>query len=206
MEKLAKLKPAFDKTSGCGTLTAGNSTPLTDGAAAVLMSSADWAAQQGITPQAWLVDAETAAVEYAGPDAEGLLMAPAYAVARLLKRNNLSLQDFDYYEIHEAFTGQVLCTLKAWEDPDYCRERLGVEYALGPIDRSRLNVRGGSVGLGHPFAATGARIVGSAAKQLMLHCAKTGAPGRTLVSVYAAGGLGVAVILDAYDAGHPRVV
>lgn len=195
MEKLAKLKPAFDKTSGQGTLTAGNSTPLTDGAAAVLLSSADWAARHGVTPQAWLVDAETAAVEYAGPDAEGLLMAPAYAVARLLKRNGLSLQDFDYYEIHEAFTGQVLCTLKAWEDPDYCRERLGVEQALGSIDRSKLNVRGGSVGLGHPFAATGARIVGSVAKQLMLHRVRTGTPARALISVCAAGGLGVAAIV-----------
>ena len=197
MEKLAKLKPAYDKTSGHGSLTAGNSTPLTDGAAAILLSSAEWADLHGIRPQAWLVDAETAAVEYAGPHAEGLLMAPAYAVPRLLKRNGLSLQDFAYYEIHEAFAGQVLCTMKAWEDPDYCRERLGLPHALGSIDRSKLNVRGGSVGLGHPFAATGARILGSVAKQLMLHRIQTGKPARALVSVCAAGGLGATAIVEA---------
>ena len=197
MEKLARLKPAYDKTSGHGTLTAGNSTPLTDGAAAILLASAEWADLHGIRPQAWLVDAETAAVEYAGANAEGLLMAPAYAVPRLLKRNGLRLQDFDYYEIHEAFAGQVLCTLKAWEDPDYCRERLGLPQALGPIDRSKLNVRGGSVGLGHPFAATGARILGSLSKQLMLHRSRTGKPARALVSVCAAGGLGVTAIVEA---------
>ncbi|GAB3093375.1 acetyl-CoA C-acetyltransferase [Lysobacter terrae] len=197
MEKLAKLKPAYDKTSGKGTLTAGNSTPLTDGAAAVLLSSAEWADRHGIRPQAWLVDAETAAVEYAGAHAEGLLMAPAHAVPRLLKRNGLSLQDFDYYEIHEAFSGQVLCTLKAWEDPEYCRERLGLPHALGRIDRAKLNVRGGSVGLGHPFAATGARILGSVAKQLMLHRRQTGKPARALVSICAAGGLGATAIVEA---------
>jgi acetyl-CoA C-acetyltransferase len=196
MEKLARLKPAFDRTSGRGTLTAGNSTPLTDGAAAVLLASEDWAKAHGHTPQAWLVDAETAAVDYAGPEAEGLLMAPTYAVARLLKRNGLRLQDFDYYEIHEAFAGQVLCTLAAWESDEYCRSKLGEERALGAIDRSKLNVNGGSVGLAHPFAATGARIVAGAAKQLAEHRARTGKSGRTLISVCAAGGLGVAAILE----------
>jgi acetyl-CoA C-acetyltransferase len=197
MDKLSRLKPAFDRTSGHGTLTAGNSTPLTDGAAAVLLASADWASDHGVIPQAWLVDAESAAVEYAGADAEGLLMAPAYAVSRLLRRQGLALQDFDFYEIHEAFTGQVLCTLRAWEDGDYCRRRLGVEQALGPIDRTKLNVRGGSVGLGHPFAATGARIIGTVAKQLSLSRAELGRPVRALVSVCAAGGLGTTAIMEA---------
>ena len=196
MEKLAKLPPAFDKTSGQGTLTAGNSTPLTDGAAAVLLASEPWAAAHGHPPQAWLVDAETAAVDFFGPHAEGLLMAPTYAVPRLLARNGLGLQDFDYYEIHEAFAGQVLCTLAAWESADYCRSRLGVSGPLGSIDRSRLNVNGGSVGLGHPFAATGGRIVAAAAKQLALHRASTGRSGRTLISMCAAGGLGVTAILQ----------
>jgi acetyl-CoA C-acetyltransferase len=196
MEKLARLRPAYDH-SDSGSLTAGNSTPLTDGAAAVLLSSGQWARSRGLLPQAWLVDAETAAVEYTGPRAEGLLMAPAHAVPRLLARNGLTLQDFDYYEIHEAFAGQVLCTLKAWESADYCRDRLGLSAPLGAIDRGRLNVRGGSVGLGHPFAATGARIVATAAKQLALHRARTGAPARTLVSVCAAGGLGVTAIIEA---------
>lgn len=195
MEQLARLRPAYDH-SGAGTLTAGNSTPLTDGASAVLLSSGDWARSRGLLPQAWLVDAETAAVEYVGPHAEGLLMAPAYAVPRLLARNGLTLQDFDYYEIHEAFAGQVLCTLKAWESADYCRDRLGLAAPLGTIDRSRLNVRGGSVGLGHPFAATGTRIIAAAAKQLALHRAATGAHARTLVSVCAAGGLGVTAIIE----------
>ena len=196
LEKLAGLKPAFDKSSGKGTLTAGNSTPLTDGAAAVLLSSETWAAEQGFDVQAWLVDAESAAVDFYGPDPEGLLMAPAYAVPRLLTRNGLSLQDFDYYEIHEAFAGQVLCTLKAWEDDAYCRNKLGLDSALGPIDRSKLNVNGGSVGMGHPFAATGARIVASAAKQLARHRVETGKSGRTLISACAAGGLGVVALLE----------
>ncbi len=196
LEKLARLKPAFDKSSGKGTLTAGNSTPLTDGAAAVLLSSETWAAEQGFDVQAWLADAESAAVDFYGPDPEGLLMAPAYAVPRLLARNGLSLQDFDYYEIHEAFAGQVLCTLKAWEDDAYCRNKLGLDSALGPIDRSKLNVNGGSVGMGHPFAATGARIVASAAKQLARHRVETGKSGRTLISACAAGGLGVVALLD----------
>jgi acetyl-CoA C-acetyltransferase len=196
MERLAKLAPAYDKASGFGTLTAGNSTPLTDGAASVLLASEAWTQANRHQPLAWFVDAETAAVDFFTEQADGLLMAPAYAVARMLKRNNLSLADFDYYEIHEAFSGQVLCTLKAWESDAYCRERLGLDGALGAIDRSRLNVNGGSVGLGHPFAATGARIMAAAAKQLAEHRATTGRSGRTLVSVCAAGGLGVAAILE----------
>ncbi len=196
LEKLAKLRPVFDKTSGQGTLTAGNSTPLTDGAAAILLASESWAAAHGMTPQAWLIDSETAAVEYVGPDAEGLLMAPAYAVPRMLARNGLTLQDFDFYEIHEAFAGQVLCTLKAWEDETYCKEKLGLDKALGSIDRSKLNVRGGSVALGHPFAATGARILGSLAKHLALHKQATGKSARALVSICAAGGLGAVAILQ----------
>jgi acetyl-CoA C-acetyltransferase len=196
LEKLAKLKPAFDKTSGRGTLTAGNSTPLTDGAAAVLLASEAWAQARGLAPQAWLVDGETAAVDFAGPAAEGLLMAPTYAVPRMLARNGLTLQDFDFYEIHEAFSGQVLCTLAAWESADYCRDKLGLSAPLGAIDRSRLNVNGGSVGLGHPFAATGARIVASAAKQLAQLRAQTGRSGRALISVCAAGGVGAVAILE----------
>ncbi|WP_097459420.1 acetyl-CoA C-acetyltransferase [Mangrovitalea sediminis] len=196
LEKLARLKPAFDTTSGKGTLTAGNSTPLTDGAAAVLLASEAWAQERGHTPLAWLVDAEAAAVDYFGPHADGLLMAPAHAVPRLLARNNMTLQDFDYYEIHEAFAGQVLCTLAAWESADYCQNVLGLSAPLGSIDRRKLNVNGGSVGLGHPFAATGARIIASAAKQLAELRAKTGQAGRTLISVCAAGGLGVTAILE----------
>jgi acetyl-CoA C-acetyltransferase len=196
MEKLARLRPAYDASSGHGTLTAGNSTPLTDGAAALLLASEQWAADHGHTPQAWIVDAESAAVDFFGPNPEGLLMAPAYAVPRLLTRHGLRLQDFDYYEIHEAFAGQVLCTLTAWEDAEYCRRALGLAAPLGAIDRSRLNVNGGSVGLGHPFAATGARILAGAAKQLALHRAQTGRSGRTLVSMCAAGGLGVVAIVE----------
>ncbi len=196
LEKLARLRPVFDQTSGRGTLTAGNSTPLTDGAAAVLLSSEMWAADRRLTPDAWLVDAETAAVDFFGPNAEGLLMAPTYAVPRLLARHGLRLQDFDYYELHEAFSGQVLCTLAAWESADYCRTKLGLPEPLGSIDRAKLNVNGGSVGLGHPFAATGARIVAGAAKQLRLHRAATGRSGRTLISMCAAGGLGGAAILE----------
>lgn len=196
LEKLARLKPAFDKTSGQGTLTAGNSTPLTDGAAAVLLSSDAWAQAHGIEPQAYLVDSESAAVDFFGANPEGLLMAPAHAVPRMLARNGLTLQDFDYYEIHEAFAGQVLCTLAAWESEAYCRNNLGLEKALGSIDRSKLNVNGGSVGLGHPFAATGARIIAGAAKQLAKHRRETGKSGRTLLSLCAAGGLGVVAIIE----------
>jgi acetyl-CoA C-acetyltransferase len=196
LEKLAKLRLAYDTKSGHGTLTAGNSTPLTDGAAAVLLASQDWAAAHGHTPQAWLIDGETAAVDFFSARAEGLLMAPVHAVPRLLARNGLRLQDFDYYEIHEAFAGQVLCNLAAWENAEYCRSTLGLDAPLGAIDRSRLNVNGGSVGLGHPFAATGARILAGAAKQLALHRKQTGRAGRTLISMCAAGGLGVTAIVE----------
>jgi acetyl-CoA C-acetyltransferase len=196
LEKLARLQPAFDKTTGRGTLTAGNSTPLTDGAAAVLLASEEWAASRGHPPLAWLVDAEAAALDFFSPHAEGLLLAPTYAVPRLLRRNGLALQDFDFYEIHEAFAGQVLCTLAAWESAEYCRTKLGLETALGAIDRARLNVDGGSLGFGHPFAATGARIVAAAAKRLAAHRAATGRSGRTLLSVCAAGGLGMTAILE----------
>jgi len=189
IEKLAALKPAFDKTSGQGTLTAGNSTPLTDGASAALLASEDWAKAHGLEIQAYLVDAQVAAVDFV--HGEGLLMAPAWAVAQLLKRNNLTLQDFDFYEIHEAFAAQVLCTLKAWEDDDFCRTRLGADRALGSIDRSKLNVVGSSLALGHPFAATGARIVATAAKLL-----KEKGSGRALISICTAGGMGVAAIIE----------
>ena len=190
VDKLATLKPVFGKGDGA-TMTAGNSTPLTDGASAVLLASEEWAAEHRLTPLAWFVDAETAAVDYVHGD-EGLLMAPAYAVPRLLARNGLSLQDFDFYEIHEAFAATVLTTLKAWEDPDFCKARLGLDAPLGAIDRSRLNVNGSSLAVGHPFAATGGRIVASLAKQL-----KEAGGGRGLVSVCAAGGQGVVAILEA---------
>ncbi|HDS1696810.1 MULTISPECIES: acetyl-CoA C-acetyltransferase [unclassified Pseudomonas] len=189
LEQLARLKPAFDR-SGQGTLTAGNSTPLTDGASLVLLGSEAWAQQQGLQVLAYLVDGETAAVDFV-TGREGLLMAPVYAVPRLLARNGLTLQDFDYYEIHEAFAAQVLCTLKAWEDADYCRERLGLEAPLGAIDRSKLNVKGSSLAAGHPFAATGGRILASLAKLLA-----TAGKGRGLISICAAGGQGVTVIVE----------
>ncbi|MGE8051280.1 acetyl-CoA C-acetyltransferase [Pseudomonas monteilii] len=189
LEQLAKLQPAFDR-SGQGTLTAGNSTPLTDGASMVLLGSEEWAAQQGLKVLAYLVDGETAAVDFV-TGREGLLMAPVYAVPRLLARNGLTLQDFDYYEIHEAFAAQVLCTLKAWEDADYCRERLGLEAPLGAIDRSKLNVKGSSLAAGHPFAATGGRILANLAKLLA-----TAGKGRGLISICAAGGQGVTVIVE----------
>ena len=189
LEKLATLKPAFDKISGAGTLTAGNSTPLTDGASAALLSSEAWARAHGKEIQAWLVDAQVAAVDFV--HGEGLLMAPAWAVAQLLARNNLTLQDFDFYEIHEAFAAQVLCTLAAWESTEFCRDRLGLPAALGPIDRAKLNVVGSSLAVGHPFAATGARIVATAAKLLTER-----GSGRALISVCTAGGMGVAAILE----------
>lgn len=188
LEKLAKLKPVFDKSSA-GTMTAGNSTALTDGAGAVFLASEDFARKRSLDIQAFLVDAESAAVDFV--HGAGLLMAPTLAVARLLKRNHLNLQDFDYYEIHEAFAGQVLCTLKAWEDDPYCREVLGTDKALGPIDRSRINVKGGSVAIGHPFGATGARVTGTLAKLLSLK-----GSGRGLISVCTGGGMGVAAILE----------
>jgi acetyl-CoA C-acetyltransferase len=192
LEKLASLRTAFDP-SPAGTLTAGNSSPLTDGAACVLLSSETWARERGIAPLAYLTHTETAAVDFvgmAGPK-EGMLMAPAYAVPRMLDRAGLKLQDFDIYEIHEAFAAQVLCTLKAWESEAYCRDRLERDSPLGKIDRARLNPKGSSVALGHPFAATGARIVATLAKQL----AERGS-GRGLISICAAGGMGVTAILE----------
>jgi acetyl-CoA C-acetyltransferase len=192
IEKLASLRTAFDP-SPAGTLTAGNSSPLTDGAAAVLLASEDWARSRGLPVQAYITFSETAAVDYvgmAGPK-EGMLMAPAYAVPRMLDRAKLKLQDFDIYEIHEAFAAQVLCTLKAWESENYCKNRLGRNEALGKIDRAKMNPKGSSVALGHPFAATGARIVATLAKQL----AERGS-GRGLISICAAGGMGVTAILE----------
>lgn len=190
LEKLGRLPPVFDRT-GSGTLTAGNSTPMTDGAAAVLLASEAWAGQRGLPVLAWLSRVEVAAVDYFGADPEGMLMAPAYAVPRMLAKAGLSLQDFDYYEIHEAFAGQVLCTLAAWQDPDFCRNRLGLAAPLGDIDRARLNVCGGSIAIGHPFAATGARILATLAKKL--HQEKAG---RGLISICTAGGMGVTAILE----------
>jgi acetyl-CoA C-acetyltransferase len=189
VEKLAKLKPVFGKGEAA-TMTAGNSTPLTDGASAVLLGSEEWAAQHGLEPLAYFVDSEVAAVDFVH-GREGLLLAPAYAVPRLLARQGLTLQDFDYYEIHEAFASQVLATLKAWEDPVFCKERLGLDTALGSVDRAKLNVKGSSLAAGHPFAATGGRIVANAAKLL----AAKGS-GRVLISVCAAGGQGVVAILE----------
>ncbi|HRE32166.1 MAG TPA: acetyl-CoA C-acetyltransferase [Candidatus Berkiella sp.] len=189
LEKLAKLKPAFDFTRQ-GTLTAGNSSPLTDGAAAIFLTSEDDANQNGYPLLARFVDAQAAAVDFVSGD--GLLMAPTIAISQLLKRNQLTLQDFDFYEIHEAFAGQVLCTLKAWESDEYCRKILKLDKALGPIDQSRMNTKGGSVALGHPFAATGARIVATLAKML-----EQQGKGRGLISICTAGGMGVAAILEA---------
>ena len=193
-EKLAKLKPAFDKESGEGTLTAGNSSTLTDGASAVLLASEEWADQNKLPVKAWLTIVETAAVDFvggAGSVKEGLLLAPAYAVPKMLAKTGLTLQDFDYYEIHEAFAAQVLATLKAWEDDDFCRNRLGLDTSLGSIDRSKLNVNGSSIAAGHPFAATGARIVATLAKML-----EEKGQGRGLISICAAGGQGFTAILE----------
>ena len=188
-EKLSTLKPAFDRHSGRGTLTAGNSTPLTDGAAACLIASDDWAQRNGHEVLCHLRDAHVSAVDFV--HGEGLLMAPTVAVAEMLARNNLTLQDFDVYEIHEAFAAQVLCTLRAWESEAYCRDRLGLEKAMGAIDPAKINPLGSSLATGHPFAATGARIIATAAK----HLAERGG-GRTLVSVCTAGGMGVVAILE----------
>jgi acetyl-CoA C-acetyltransferase len=195
-EKLATLKPVFGVKNGDATMTAGNSTPLTDGASVALLSSEQWAQDHSLTPLAYFVDAETAAVDYIN-GADGLLMAPTYAVPRLLARNGLSLQDFDFYEIHEAFASVVLCHLQAWESEEYCKERLGLDSALGAIDRARLNVNGSSLAAGHPFAATGGRIVAQLAKQLAQKKAETGQPVRGLISICAAGGQGVTAILEA---------
>ncbi|MEN3302418.1 acetyl-CoA C-acetyltransferase [Pseudonocardia sp.] len=190
VEKLAKLKPVFGRGEDA-TMTAGNSTPLTDGSALVLLGSDEWAAEHKLPVLAHFVDAETAAVDYVhGRD--GLLTAPVYAVPRLLERNGLTLQDFDFYEIHEAFASTVLATLKAWEDPAFSKERLGLDSPLGSIDRSRLNVNGSSLAAGHPFAATGGRIVASLAKAL-----HEKGSGRGLISICAAGGQGVVAILEA---------
>ena len=195
VEKLAKLKPVFGKGESA-TMTAGNSTPLTDGASTVLLASEDWAADHDLKPLAYLTAYETAAVDYVH-GGEGLLMAPAYAMARMLAREGLSLQDFDFYEIHEAFASQVLSTLKAWEDPVFCKERLGLDAPLGSIDRSKLNVTGSSLAAGHPFAATGGRIVPVLAKLLATSdSAGPGATGRGVISICAAGGQGVTAILE----------
>lgn len=188
LEKLGKLKPVFDK-SAAGTMTAGNSTAFTDGAAAVFMASEDYARQHNLPIQAYFVDAEAAAVDFV--EGAGLLMAPTIAVYRMLKRNNLTLQDFDYYEIHEAFAGQVLSTLKAWEDEDYCKRVLGASKPLGSIDRTKMNVKGGSLALGHPFGATGARVLGTMAKLL-----EQRGKGRGLISVCTGGGMGVVAIVE----------
>jgi acetyl-CoA C-acetyltransferase len=187
-EKLAELGPVFGGENG--TMTAGNSTPLSDGAALVLLASEEWAAERDLPVLAYLTHAETAAVDYVN-GGEGLLMAPAYAMPRMLARAGVSLGDFDLYEIHEAFASQVLSTLKAWEDPVFCTQRLGLEGLLGAIDRERLNVNGGSLAAGHPFAATGGRIVANLAKAL----AERGS-GRGVISICAAGGQGVVAILE----------
>jgi acetyl-CoA C-acetyltransferase len=189
IDTLAGLKPVFERGPN-GTLTAANSTPLTDGASLVLLASEDWAKARGLPVLAYFKDGEAAAVDFVGGQ-EGLLMAPVYAVPRLLARNGLRLQDFDYYEIHEAFAAQVLCTLRAWEDADYCKRRLGLAQPLGAIDRSRMNVKGSSLAAGHPFAATGGRIVANLAKLLAV-----AGQGRGLISICAAGGQGVTAILE----------
>lgn len=193
LEKLAKLKPVFGKKNANPTMTAANSTPLTDGASCVLLSSDDWAKEHGLKPLAYIVHQETAAVDFIGKsgDKEGLLMAPAYAVPRMLERAGLTLQDFDFYEIHEAFASQVLSTLAAWEDETFCEQRLGLDAPLGSIDRSKLNVNGSSLAAGHPFAATGGRILATAAKLL-----DQKGSGRALISICAAGGQGVTCILE----------
>jgi acetyl-CoA C-acetyltransferase len=194
-EKLSSLKPAFDKDSGQGTLTAGNSSTLTDGASAVLLASEEWAKERGLPVRAYLTIVETAAVDFYGKNGasekEGLLLAPAYAVPSMLEKAGLTLQDFDYYEIHEAFAAQVLATLKAWEDAAFCKEKLGLERALGSIDLSKLNVNGSSLAAGHPFAATGGRIVATLAKML-----EEKGSGRGLISICAAGGQGITAIIE----------
>jgi acetyl-CoA C-acetyltransferase len=195
LEKMATLKSAFDKERG--TLTAANSTPLTDGAACVLLASEEWATQRGLPVQAYLTYSQTAANNFV--DGEGLLMAPTVAVSKMLTRAGLKLQDFDFYEIHEAFAAQVLATLKAWEDPEYCKRFLGRDEPMGSIDRARLNVKGSSLAFGHPFAATGARIVANLAKLLSEH------GGRGLISVCTAGGMGVAAILEGTKAAEMRL-
>jgi acetyl-CoA C-acetyltransferase len=196
LDKIAQLKAAFDKSER-GTLTAANSTPLTDGAAAVLLASEDWAAKRALPVQAYLTYSQTSANNFV--EGEGLLMAPTIAVSRMLERAQLTLQDFDFYEIHEAFAAQVLATLKAFEDPAYCKKVLGRDAPLGPIDRAKLNVKGSSLAFGHPFAATGARIVANLAKLLSEH------GGRGLISVCTAGGMGVAAIMESRKAAEMRL-
>ncbi len=193
LEKLGKLKPVFGKKNANPTMTAANSTPLTDGASCVLLGTDEWAKEHGLKPLAYIVHQETAAVDFIGKSGttEGLLMAPAYAVPRMLERAGLTLQDFDFYEIHEAFASQVLSTLAAWEDENFCEERLGLDAPLGSIDRSKLNVNGSSLAAGHPFAATGGRILATAAKLL-----DQKGSGRALISICAAGGQGVTCILE----------
>jgi acetyl-CoA C-acetyltransferase len=188
LEKLARLNPAFPM-EGSATLTAGNSTPMTDGAAAVLLASDDWAHAHDVPVQAYLAYGQVAAVDFVHD--EGLLMAPTYAVSRMLQDAHLTLQDFDFYEIHEAFAAQVLCTLEAWESAEYCRDRLGLDRPLGSIDRTRLNVHGSSLAVGHPFAATGARILATAAKLVDQR-----GGGRALISICTAGGMGVTAIIE----------
>jgi acetyl-CoA C-acetyltransferase len=195
LEKLATLKPAFEKSER-GTLTAGNSTPLTDGASAVLLASEEWAAKRGLPVLAYLTYAQHWGNDFVA--GEGLLMAPTIAVSKMLDRAGLKLQDFDFYEIHEAFAAQVLATLRAWEDPEYCRTHLGKDQPLGSIDRNKLNVKGSSIAFGHPFAATGARILANLAKLLSQQ------GGRGLISVCTAGGMGVAAILESAKAGEMR--
>jgi acetyl-CoA C-acetyltransferase len=188
MEKLGSLRTVFSKDADA-TLTAGNSTPLTDGAAAVLLASEEWARARDLPVQAYITASRTSAVDFVND--EGLLMAPTVAVAEMLQKAGLSLQDFDYYEIHEAFAAQVLCTLAAWESEEYCRARLGLDKPLGSIDRSKMNIHGSSLAVGHPFAATGARIVGNLAQIL-----EQAGSGRGLISICTAGGMGVAAIME----------
>jgi len=190
VDKLATLRTAFDR-SPAGTLTAGNSTPLTDGAAAVLLASEDWARSRGLPVLARLTFGKAWAVDFVGGH-EGLLMAPTYAASAMLRDAGLTLQDFDYYEIHEAFAAQVLCTLAAWESPEFCRERLGLDAPLGAVDRAKLNVKGSSIAVGHPFAATGARVLSTLAKLL----AQDATAQRGLISVCTAGGMGVTAIVE----------
>jgi acetyl-CoA C-acetyltransferase len=190
LERLAKLKPVFDR-SPAGTMTAGNSTPLTDGAGAVLLASEEWARARNLPVLAYLTCGRVAAVDFVNKDRDGLLMAPAFAVSEMLTSANLVLNDFDFYEIHEAFAAQTLATMKAWESEEFCRARLGRDAALGSVDRTRLNIKGGSLAIGHPFAATGARILGGLAKLI-----DTAGSGRGLISICTAGGMGVTAIVE----------
>ncbi|QDZ11489.1 acetyl-CoA C-acetyltransferase [Devosia ginsengisoli] len=189
IEKMATLKPAFDKSSGHGTLTAGNSTPLTDGASSVLLASEEWAKARGLPILAYLTTGRVAGNDFA--HGEGLLMAPTIAVSEMLARHNLGFADIDYFELHEAFAAQVLCTLKAWDDADYCKTVLGRDAPLGPVDPGKINIKGSSLAYGHPFAATGARILGLTAKMLSTEPGK-----RALLSVCTAGGMGVAALVE----------